>query len=576
MTAAPMTASGSTSRLAGVVERTIAQATAFTAMIAGTVGLLYVIGGTVLWLRFHEANLPADRAVALVPKNDLLVLGLRVMVMPALASGLFLLALGSAWRSRETKLEHLVQEKEEQERRLAAMHDNPPAPADEGGDEGAQSIRRRVEDLEGQIEHGERPVMTAARRLPKLRRQPVRFALMVGAAILVALVVPFSVGSLAWPVVLLALLAYWSHLRPVRPSREGSHFPIWRLALAVVLGAATISVARQTDRPVELLSVRAELVDPPALVTQTLRLNNERREDGKTLGDVAGILVAVTDKEISIGDPTNRVIAALPRSGVTSMTIGPPLDQRAPPESLLSRLLSGSAWAVTPLELWCSNLRYGWNRIHEACRGEPALQVDDELSITRNRIRGIRVACPEASDNGCRGFIRVQTTRAGSRADGAARVLPVQIPPADFAFAAGRTDGLTVPVDERGLYELLSSRSSRRPLTRAVGIVLSLEAAGEAVVDRAGATLEIDPPKRSSVDGGQTSPPAGGGGGGSGGGGGAGGGGGGGGGGGEDPEPSATATPEPTVARRRPSIANPLPPQERALEAPTPAPDDGP
>ena len=292
--------------------------------------------------------------------------------------------------------------------------------------------------------------------------------------------------------------------------------------------------------------------------------------------------MAVTDREISIGDPTNRVIAALPRSGVTSMTIGPPLDQRAPPESLLSRLVGGSGWAVTPLELWCTNLRYGWNRIHEACRGEPALQVDDRLSITRNRIRGIRVVCPEASDNGCRGFITVRTMRAGSTADGVARALPVRIPPADFAFAPDRTDGVTVPVDEDKLYELLTEDrrgSRRRPLTRDVRIVLSLEAAGEAVVDRAEVKLVVDPPKRSSSGGGTNppGPPSGGGGGGGGGGGDGGdddGGGGTGDGSGEDPE--STPTPTPTPVRRRPSLANPLPPQDQALDAPTPSPDDGP
>ena len=68
---------------AGLIEGPLALAAAITAVLASTVGLLYVIGGTVMWLRFHEANLPADRAVALVPKNDLLILGLRVMVIPA-------------------------------------------------------------------------------------------------------------------------------------------------------------------------------------------------------------------------------------------------------------------------------------------------------------------------------------------------------------------------------------------------------------------------------------------------------------------------------------------------------------
>jgi hypothetical protein len=37
--------------------------------LAGTVGLVYVIGGAVMWLRFRQAGLPADQAVALLPKT---------------------------------------------------------------------------------------------------------------------------------------------------------------------------------------------------------------------------------------------------------------------------------------------------------------------------------------------------------------------------------------------------------------------------------------------------------------------------------------------------------------------------
>src|SRR4051794_41965560 len=64
----------------------------FAGAVAGTVGLIYVVGGAVMWLRFWRSDVPADQALALVPRTDLLVVGMRVLILPALAAGgLFLL-----------------------------------------------------------------------------------------------------------------------------------------------------------------------------------------------------------------------------------------------------------------------------------------------------------------------------------------------------------------------------------------------------------------------------------------------------------------------------------------------------
>src|SRR3954471_7128259 len=76
---------------------------AITGAAAGSVALMYVVGGAVMWIRFRRAGLPADQAVALVPRNDLMVVGLRVLVLPALlAGGVFLgLALRQRRRHRQ-------------------------------------------------------------------------------------------------------------------------------------------------------------------------------------------------------------------------------------------------------------------------------------------------------------------------------------------------------------------------------------------------------------------------------------------------------------------------------------------
>ena len=73
-------------------EELIARVGVLAGAAAGTVGFIYVVGGAVMWLRFWRADLPADQALALVPRSDLLVVGMRVMILPALAAGgLFLL-----------------------------------------------------------------------------------------------------------------------------------------------------------------------------------------------------------------------------------------------------------------------------------------------------------------------------------------------------------------------------------------------------------------------------------------------------------------------------------------------------
>ena len=55
---------------------------------AGTAAVVYVVGGMVMWLRFRKAGLPADQAVALMERQQLLVVGLGRMVLPAALTGL--------------------------------------------------------------------------------------------------------------------------------------------------------------------------------------------------------------------------------------------------------------------------------------------------------------------------------------------------------------------------------------------------------------------------------------------------------------------------------------------------------
>jgi hypothetical protein len=61
--------------------------------IAGLGLLATFVGGSMLWLRFDALDLPADRAVALLPKEVLVVVGAHALVVPVLIGLLAVLAL---------------------------------------------------------------------------------------------------------------------------------------------------------------------------------------------------------------------------------------------------------------------------------------------------------------------------------------------------------------------------------------------------------------------------------------------------------------------------------------------------
>jgi hypothetical protein len=61
---------------------------------AGVALLATFVGGAMLWLRFDALDLPADRAVALLPKTMLVVVGAHALVVPVLLGLLAVLALG--------------------------------------------------------------------------------------------------------------------------------------------------------------------------------------------------------------------------------------------------------------------------------------------------------------------------------------------------------------------------------------------------------------------------------------------------------------------------------------------------
>ena len=69
------------------LEQWFTSAATIAGAIAALAGFVYLVGGMVMWLRFRTADLPADQGVALMSREQLFVVGLRLMIIPTLVTG---------------------------------------------------------------------------------------------------------------------------------------------------------------------------------------------------------------------------------------------------------------------------------------------------------------------------------------------------------------------------------------------------------------------------------------------------------------------------------------------------------
>ena len=69
------------------VESLLARVGAVAGALAGLAGFVYLVGGVVMWLRFKTAELPPDQGVAVMAKEQLFVIGLRLMIIPLVVTG---------------------------------------------------------------------------------------------------------------------------------------------------------------------------------------------------------------------------------------------------------------------------------------------------------------------------------------------------------------------------------------------------------------------------------------------------------------------------------------------------------
>jgi hypothetical protein len=454
------------------LESGFGRALALAGAIGGTVGLLYVIGGCVMWLRFQKVGLPADQAVALMPKVDLLVIGLRVMVLPALASGALLVLLLTTWARRRARIEKLRADKREKERQIggeAAPH--------------ADELREQVQEIDQRLRREQQPPASLIKdALPSRKENPLRFWVLVLLALAAVLVVPFSPGALAWPIGMALVLGSWLHERGESIRRPARPFPVWRVAAVAVVAAAGISIARQTDRPVQLPVVQVTVSDlatiPPNVFADSLR----KAAPPSRSATVTGVLVAMTTGELAVGDPTTQSIAAIPRKATSSIAVGPSVDRASPPRSLASHLIGGSAWAVTPLEFWCGNARYTWTHIDKLCKGRPVIGKADRSAVSApGGVKGLAVTCPEDAPDVCRGYLLVTTKDAFPGTDRSVKA-PLSMPPTWFSVTPDSTGEVKLSVDQAKLWAQVGPRGPLSQARVAVELRIAQDPAGKTVL----------------------------------------------------------------------------------------------
>lgn len=169
------------------------------AAIAGF-GVFFVAAGYfVEWQRFRRGGLPPAEVLPLVPKDQIAAAGVRELAISLLFIALTLGLLGFV----------LV--------RLA----------------------RAAEGRSGRLARGVNAVLAKDAGFPTA---------VIG--IVTLLIVPFNVAGVLVAVIVTGLLFYGLMLvRDFLETRDGTRFPLWRLALAVAIAAFVLSVARQAEFP---------------------------------------------------------------------------------------------------------------------------------------------------------------------------------------------------------------------------------------------------------------------------------------------------------------------------------------
>ncbi|MFL5867308.1 MAG: hypothetical protein ACJ766_09440 [Thermoleophilaceae bacterium] len=184
-------------------ERLFHSLAAVLASIAGVVVVIYFLGGVVMAIRFSQAHVPAGRAVSLLPREELLTVGLQAFVLPIGFTGL---AVWVAYR---------------------VLRARPPV---------RRENRRQLQ--------------------PRNALVAIAAVWVVGGVLVTE---PTVVGVLTWIVLTLGLIYVVVVAEIWKPEQERPSFPSLKTGVAAVLAVAALLLLQQADEPPRL--------DPARVVT---------------------------------------------------------------------------------------------------------------------------------------------------------------------------------------------------------------------------------------------------------------------------------------------------------------------
>jgi hypothetical protein len=304
----------------------------------GVLGFVMFFGGFILWARFKAGGLPANEAVAKVPRNDLVATGASFLVPGILAALGLVVCAYAAW-------DHLIERP--RRKRLRSAQEDYDRATEQLAD--LETRQRRLERRKEEV--GRREQATIAKKLALLTREEIpaqreakeeaeedchqiparahRKERVVGVAILVAILlfgglylIPRLSGLSFSYLFLLAAVIVGSITATVVVASRNSHFAWVMLCvfLSVGITIAAINYVRTQTHP-KLSPVAALSGHSP----------------------VVGFFVAETDDALYVGRPqpagpeaeadqlgfdrTRATLIRLPKASLSNLTIGPLMDE---------------------------------------------------------------------------------------------------------------------------------------------------------------------------------------------------------------------------------------------------------
>lgn len=248
------------------LSETFDSAAKVIAALAGIGVLFYVVGISVMWVRLRKLGLPAEESLGVLPRDQLVLVGVREVVLSAASGAILLFLLGFALL-RFGRITQAVAGRIQKSVLLGGLAKHPPV-------RWIRSLRTWLSARDSRVWRG---VQWLVER-------------MLLSAVLLALCFlffPLSKWGIGCAVVLAGSLYYGIRVTLMRLRKPAARFPLWRITVAVVISVVAISVARQREFPTEFAPATIVMMGEPAIQGLYVGRNSDSVLLGLSKNDIA-------------------------------------------------------------------------------------------------------------------------------------------------------------------------------------------------------------------------------------------------------------------------------------------------